>query len=70
VCLLVCFATGNRLCELLGLGDLGLQGRDPVITLGKVGSLEGVLVAVDGEIELNSSFVCGLGCVGLERTYC
>ena len=70
MCLLVCLATGNRLCELFGLGDLGLEGCDPAITLGKIGSLEGVLVAMNCEIELNSSFVCGLGRVGLERTYC
>jgi hypothetical protein len=48
---LVGLALGDRGGDLLGLGLLGLQGRNPVIAFGGVGSLEGVLVAGNGEVE-------------------
>jgi len=70
MCFLICFAASNRLCKLLGLGNLGLESRNPVITLGEVGSLEGVLVAVNSSEELDISIICWLRSIGLKKIYC
>jgi hypothetical protein len=64
--LLVGLALGNRWSQFLGLSRFFLQGSNPVITLGGVGSLEGVLVASDGEGEDDGAFGLDVGSFRLE----
>lgn len=52
VALLVGLGLDNSWGQFLGLSLLGLQGGNPAIALGNVGSLEGVLVAGDSEEEV------------------
>lgn len=49
---LVSLRLGDGDGNLLGLGDLGLDLGDPVVSLGDVSGLEGVLVALGSEVEL------------------
>jgi len=51
--------------KLLGLSDLQLKLGNPVVTLGSVGSLESVLVALRGEVELVGTVNDGLGSLRL-----
>ena len=49
---LVALATGDGLLLRLGSSGLGLNGDKPAVTLSSVGSLEGVLSAINLEEEL------------------
>jgi hypothetical protein len=52
--------------KLLGLGDLQLDLADPVVTLGGVGSLEGVLVALGRQDKLVGAIGGGLDGIVLD----
>jgi hypothetical protein len=54
--------------KLLGLGDLELQLRNPVVALSSAGSLERVLVTLGGEVELVRAVDLGLSGIGLRRS--
>ena len=54
--------------KLLGLRNLGLQLGDPGITLGECGGLEGMLVALGGEVELVGALGDGVGSLSLFRS--
>ena len=56
----------DSLTNLLGLGDLGLQGCEPVITLSLVGCLEGILVSTLGEEECKESILSDISDFRLE----
>lgn len=45
--------------------DLGLEGRDPVVTLGNGSGLEGVLVTTLSEVELGWAILGDVGDLGL-----
>jgi hypothetical protein len=62
---LVGLALGDRLGEVLGLGDLQLQLAHPVVALSGGAGLERVLVALGGEVELVGALSSGLSCLGL-----
>lgn len=63
--LLVTLAAGDGLGRLLGLGGLLLEGSDPVVTVNKVGGLEGVLLVVADESELDGAVLLDIGDIGL-----
>lgn len=63
--LLVLLRGGNALSSGLGLLDRLLDSDNPAVTLGGVGSLERVLVAVDLEGENNVALLGDLGGIGL-----
>jgi hypothetical protein len=62
---LVGLSLGDSRGNLLGLSDLQLQLRDPVVAVSSVGSLEGVLAALGGEVELGGAIGGGLSGIGL-----
>lgn len=61
---LVSLRLGDGEGDLLGLGDFGLDLGNPVVTLGDISGLEGVLVALGSEVELVAVDL-GLRSVGL-----
>lgn len=63
---LVGLALGDSRGDLLGGGLLGLQGGNPVVALGSVGSLEGVLVAGNGEVEDGGALSLDVGDLRLD----
>lgn len=62
---LVSLRLGDGGGNLLGLGNLGLDLSNPVVTLSDVSGLEGVLVALGGQVELVAVNL-GLSGVGLD----
>jgi hypothetical protein len=66
--LLEALRLGDTGGELLGLGNLELQLRNPVVTLSDIGRLEGVLVALGVNDELGGAVNSGLGSLGLYKT--
>lgn len=65
---LVGLSLDNSGGKLLGLSDLELQLRNPVVALSSAGSLEGVLVALGGEMELVRAIDLRLSGIGLRRS--
>lgn len=63
--LLVGLRFGDSGGKLLGLGNLGLQLGNPVVTVSGSGGLEGVLVALGREVELVGAIDNGLSSLGL-----
>lgn len=64
---LVLLGLGDGLRDFLGLGYLDLELSDPVVTLGLVGSLESVLVALGGQDELVGAISGRLSSISLEK---
>lgn len=62
---LVGLGLGDRGGELLGLGDLGLDLSNPVVTLSGVGGLESVLAALSSQVELVGAVNLGLAGISL-----
>ena len=65
---LVDLGLGDGGGELLGLGDLEPQLGNPAVTLGGGGSLEAVLVALGGEVELVGAVDFGLAGISLWKS--
>jgi hypothetical protein len=53
--------------KLLGLGDLELQLRNPIVALSGAGSLESVLVTLGGKVELMRPIDLGLSSISLRE---
>jgi hypothetical protein len=64
---LVGLRLGNGGGKLLGLSNLELQLSNPVVALSGAGSLESVLVALGGEVELVRAVDLGLSGISLRR---
>lgn len=62
---LVALARGHSLLLSLSLSSFSLEGGNPAVTLGSASGLEGVLLAVDLEVQLGGTFLGNVGDISL-----